>query len=112
LPTGIEELFVSEYYGASISYAFNVSMYPAGSKYDVTIWEAEIFYQNIGARVFSISIEGLQVQSNLDLIKDTGGRYVAKAYNYVAVVTDGTLNIVLTSSVNNAKVSGIQVLKQ
>jgi len=112
LPLGIEALFVSELYGKAFSYEFDVSSYPSGTTFDVTLWMAEIYHQSSNLRLFSVTMEGLQVTSDLDLFADTGSRYAAKAYHYSVVVSDGQLNIAFSATLDNAKVSGIQVLYQ
>lgn len=110
MPNGIETLFASELYGEQFSYDFDVSNYPSGTFFDVTLWMAEIFHDSAGKREFSVKMEDIDAITKLDLFDDTGGRYVAKAYTYAIKVTDGTLNIVFTASKDKAKVSGIEVL--
>jgi hypothetical protein len=113
LPAGIGPLFQSELNGASFEYFFDVSKYPNGSKFDVTLWMAEIFFENAGERVFSVFAESKsssEVLKDLDLIKDIGAKNVAKKYTFQVTVNDGQLNIFFIATKDKAKVSGIQVL--
>lgn len=104
-------MFASELNGPSFAYIFDVSSYPAGSIFDVTLWMAEIFFENAGERKFNVTMEaGATERNNLDLIQDIGGIFIAKAYTFEVTVEDGELNIEFAADIDNAKVSGIEVL--
>ena len=113
LPAGIEPLFKSEQNGDAFEYFFDVTKYPTGSKFDVTLWMAEIFFDKADQRVFSVFAESKtspEVLKDLDLIKDIGAKFVAKPYTFKVTVNDGQLNIFFVGKTDKAKVSGIQVL--
>jgi len=61
LPEGLEPLFVSERNGKTFSYNFDVSDYPNGSTFDVTLWMAEIYHSVPGIRIFNVVIESEEV---------------------------------------------------
>jgi hypothetical protein len=100
--TADPKLYQSERYG-NFSYAV-----AANGEYLVTLRFAEIYWSNVGQRVFDVEIEGAVVIDNLDLIARAGKNV---AYNVVVPVhvTDGMLNISFRSVVNNAKVSAIEI---
>jgi hypothetical protein len=118
-------LFQSEMAGtAGVPLACAVHGLPAG-QYQVTLLFAEIYFgpgcpaggSGTGARVFDIYLEGVKVQDKLDLFatghcaassSDNKGKPVVKVFD--VDVNDGTLDISMPASVNNAKISAIQIL--
>ena len=70
-------------------YRFTV---PNGT-YAVDLSFAELQANKAGARVFSISMEGAVVVSNLDVFAAAGGRNVALDRTFLVEVTDGVLDI-------------------
>ena len=63
----------------------------------------------VGQRVFDISIEGVLVQNDLDLV-DTFGHQVGGMIEYPVVLTDGTINIFFEHVVENPLINGIEIL--
>jgi N-acetylneuraminic acid mutarotase len=102
-----DQVYQSERFG-NFNYAIPVGQ--AGT-YAVDIHLAEIYFGQAGQRVFNINIEnGLFVRNNLDLIQTYGANNTANVLRADNLnITDGTINIVFTTVVNNAKVSGISV---
>ncbi|MES2920871.1 MAG: ThuA domain-containing protein [Verrucomicrobiota bacterium] len=80
----------------------------ANGSYAVTLMFSETFFNANGQRVFSMSVEGVPVVSNLD-IHAVVGHDTALDFSTTVVVTDGVLNISSTASVNNAKLDGLIV---
>ena len=70
-------------------YRFTV---PNGT-YRVDLSFAELQLRKAGGRVFSVSIEGSPVLTNLDVFAAAGGRYVALDRSFLVEVTDGVLDI-------------------
>jgi len=110
---GLEPLFQSERYGPEVAYAFDVSAYPTGAQFDVTMYFAEIFYTAPKDRVFNVFIENLQTPVlEIDLV-DKEGPFVATSYNELVTVQDGELNLLFktatSSTKGDAKISGIQI---
>ena len=101
--TADDRLYQSERYG-NFSYKIPV----ANGDYLVTLKFAEIYWSQVGQRVFNVSMEGKVVLSNLDLVAKVGPK---AAYNVSlpVTVTDGILTIGFQSVVNHAKVSAIKV---
>ena len=103
-----DALYQSERYG-NMTYSIPV---PEIGRYSAELHFAEINFQTVGARVFTVDVESGQYQiPDLDLYRDYGAfnAVVVKAPNIL--VSDGMLTITLTNVVNNAKISGIVVLK-
>jgi hypothetical protein len=101
--TADDRLYQSERYG-DFSYAIPV----ANGDYLVTLKFAEIYWSQVGQRVFNVSMEGKVVLSNLDLVAKVGPK-AAYDVTLPITVTDGVLTIGFQSVVNNAKVSAIKV---
>lgn len=71
---------------------------------------AEVFWNVTDQRVFDVSIEGDVVIKDLDLVRDIGASFTAKEYQFIREITDGVVNISFDTSVDFAKVSGIEVI--
>src|SRR5205807_796857 len=102
--TSDQTLYQSERFAQTLTYQIPVT----NGNYEVTIDFSENFYNAAGKRVFNVAIEGQTVLQNLDIWALTG-RNSALQRTFAVNVTDGTLNIVGTASVDNAKFSAIEV---
>ncbi|MEP5376032.1 MAG: PKD domain-containing protein [Hyphomicrobiales bacterium] len=102
----------------SLTYELPVS----NGDYNINLHFAEIFFGvpgttgesgGVGSRVFNISVEnGQQTIDNYDIVERAGGSATAIVENFEGItVDDGNMTITLTSVVNNAKISGIEVLE-
>lgn len=96
------------------SYAIPV---PTAGVYTIKLHFAEIYWGapgggdgGPGQRVFSANIEGGPVELSDYDINAEAGPVTAAVKTYQVEVTDGTLNIEFTASVNQPKVSAIEVL--
>jgi hypothetical protein len=96
-------LYQSERYG-NFSYSIPV----ANGNYAVTLKFAETYFAAAGKRIFSVTINGQTVVSNLDLYA-TAGKNAAYDVVVPVSVTTGAININFVSQVNYAKVSAIKV---
>jgi hypothetical protein len=65
----------------------------------------------VGARVFNVSMEGTQVLTNYDIYQKAGGALKAVVEQIPVTVNDGVLNISFAATVDNAKVSAIEVIQ-
>jgi Malectin domain len=83
---------------------------PAKQNYAITLHMAELFWDMPGNRIFNVSIEGQPKLVNYDIVASTGGSFVADAFMYVEMITDGFVSIRFTSVVDNAQISGIEVI--
>ena len=97
-------LYQSERFAKTLTYNIPV----ANGTYDVTLAFSEMVFNAAGQRVFNVTIEGQPVLQNFD-IWALVGKNAALQRTFTTVVTDGTLNIVGKGTVNNAKVSAIQI---
>ncbi|WP_167599426.1 malectin domain-containing carbohydrate-binding protein [Halorussus marinus] len=113
--TDDDALYVTERYGqngAPVSYSFPVE----DGTYEVTVHLAEIWFGTDhgttggdGSRVMSANLEGGEVElADYDIHADVGALN-ATTKTYTVEVTDGELDIDFTSSVENPKVSAIEV---
>jgi beta-galactosidase len=83
----------------------------ANATYQVVLKFMEPYWTRAGARVFSVSAEGQVKLANLDIFKEVGQfRAVDKAIT--VTVNDGTLNLQLTPSVDNAVLSALEIARQ
>jgi hypothetical protein len=103
-PVPYNHLRYSNPAAAPMTYTFQV---PAGS-YSVTLKFTEPSRGIAGSRVFGVTINGTAVLSSLDLFAQAGK---LQPYDFTANATagNGTLSIVLQSSVSNSVISGIQI---
>lgn len=97
-------LFQTELYG-TFGYAIPVT----NSTYSVELHFAEIYHTTVGKRSFNVSVEGKQEMSQVDLYSLIGSD---AAYTYTVnnvQVTDGKLNIDLTTLTDNATLAGFAI---
>ncbi|MCC5936490.1 MAG: PKD domain-containing protein [Lunatimonas sp.] len=106
-------IFQSHRFGPQVSYTVPV---PNGI-YRVTTYHNETYFgingpaAQPGRRVFSISLEGQVVKSNLDLFIENGNRPVILEFSDIEV-TDGFINLDMVASVNNATISALSIQNQ
>jgi hypothetical protein len=98
-------LYQTERYGMDFYYTLNV---PNG-QYTVELRFAESRFSSASSRVFSIAINGQQVEGQLDIFASAGGQNTAYISQYQATVSNGLLDIFFNSIVYEAKVSAIRV---
>lgn len=98
-------LYQTERYGNS-QYQFSV---PNGT-YSVNLKFAEIFMTQRGQRVFNVAINGTAVLTNFDIIAAAGAPFTAIDKPFTVSTTTGTITIQLTTVVNNAKISAIEIV--
>jgi hypothetical protein len=117
LNTTNDKLYRSERFGGApgqpaLRYAIPM---PNGT-YTVKLHFAEIYWGvgghggGIGSRVFNVSLEGTQVLTNYDIYKKATKALKAVIETKSATVNDGVLNIDLSATVDNAKISAIEVI--
>ena len=108
-----QALFQSERYSTNgtLSYALPV---PSG-QYQVVLHFAEIYWTQVGQRVFDINLESKKVLGLYDIVKKVGTR-TATSETFTTNVTDGTLNIdlsvpYLNGGADQAKLSAFEVVR-
>jgi len=76
----------------------------------VTLHFAELFFTEIGERVFDVVVEGQKVKGNFDILKETGGaQLTATTLTKRVWVSDGSLSINLLPIKASVKISAIEV---
>ncbi|BAY08442.1 malectin domain-containing carbohydrate-binding protein [Calothrix sp. NIES-2098] len=98
-------LYQTERWGDQFSYNIPIS----SGTYKVNLDFAEIYWSSPGQRIFDVNIEGASVIKNLDIVAEAGVNTALRKSADVQV-TDGILNIDFKASVDNAKVSDIEVI--
>lgn len=101
-----QPLFETERWNAPhLTYQFTL---PNGT-YQVNVLLAEIYFSAAGQRVMSISMQGTTVFPSVDIVKDVGP-FAADTKSANESVTNGTLTIDMTATVNNPKCSAIEII--
>ena len=115
--TDMDEIYRTERFanpGADFGYEVEL---PNGD-YTVILHFAEIFWGTqdgepaggAGSRVFDVAIEGVTVIQDYDIFDEVGANSaVVREFN--VSVDDGVLNIDFSASVNNGKISAIQIME-
>ena len=78
--------------------------------YKIVMHFAELYFDTVGARIFDIKLEGETVLSNLDLVEETGGKFVAIQYTFFPFITDGAVDIEGVNIANFAKLNGVEII--
>jgi hypothetical protein len=86
-------------------YTFTV---PNGA-YQVNVLLAEIYLTGAGQRVMNIALQGTPVFTGIDIFKEVGG-FAADSKSADTTVTNGTLVIDMTATVNSPKCAAIEIL--
>jgi len=103
-----EQVYQSERYG---NFTYTLPNLSAGAPYTVRLHFAEFYWTSAGQRVFNVSLNGTPVLTNFDIVQDAGGPLVAVAKDFSTNSdSSGNITISFSSVVDNAKVSGIEVL--
>ena len=101
-------MYQAERYG---NFAYTVPGLLPGGSYAVRLHFAEIYWNAPRARLFNVAINGTQVLSNSDIFAAAGGANRAVVESFAAVANgSGQIVITFTTIVDNAKVSGIEIL--
>jgi hypothetical protein len=101
-----QPLFETERWNSPhLTYNFTL---PNGT-YHVNILLAEIYFSAAGQRVMSISMQGATIFPGVDIFKEVG-QFAADARSADESVTNGTLTIDMTATVNNPKCSAIEIV--
>ena len=107
---GPSELFNTVIFGPQLTFQISV---PNGQYVVNTLHKETYFGVNgpgvSGRRVFSISLQGIEVKRNLDLFNSFGNNEGVLHFDSV-IVDNGLLTLTLEASVNNALLSGFSVI--
>ncbi|WP_278251890.1 malectin domain-containing carbohydrate-binding protein [Sabulibacter ruber] len=109
--TSDDALYRSERYG---SFSYNIPV--TSGTYRLRLHFAEIYFGAAGGgaggngkRVFNVTAEGQTILSNFDIYAQVGAM-TALVREFQVNVTDGTLNVALSSVVEHPKISAIEVI--
>lgn len=103
-----QSLYQRERFGAAgFDYLFDC---PPGV-YEITLLEAETFWNAPNQRAFDLYIEGQQVLANCDILEAAGGMNIPVALVFTAVVADAQAELNFVPLLDNPRVSGIRVRK-
>jgi len=105
--TSDDELYQSQRYGYGSDFSYAIPL--ADWNYDITFRFTEMYYENIGDQIFSVTAEGTQIITDLDVLSQAS-KYEAYDVTITSVnVSDGVLNLTF-SGANDAAVCAIQVV--
>jgi len=113
---GDPDLFTTERYG-HFSYALPVD---ARDQYTLILHFVEFYFGpqaagggGVGSRVFKVMCNGQTLLDNFDIYKEAGSLHVlTKTFYHLKPSAQGKLNVTFEPIVNNATVSGIEVLDE
>jgi len=106
-----QSLYERERYSTSSS-GFYYEFDCPESVYQTTLLEAETYWNGAGKREFNVFIQGRQVLTNFDIYAAAGGMNIPISLVFTNAVTNSQLQILFTpGAADNARVSGVQVLK-
>jgi hypothetical protein len=100
-----DALYQTERYGATFTYAIPV----VNGTYNIDLGFAEIYFDAAGERIFDVNVEGQLAIDDLDIWSQVGKNAALTKLVSGIVVTDGFLNITLTASKDNAKLSFLAI---
>jgi hypothetical protein len=105
-----QAVYRTERYGNS---TYTLPNLTGGTSYTVRLHFAEIYWTATGSRRFNVTINGNTVLSNYDIYAETGARYKAVVKEYTAVAnSSGQIVINFTTVTDNAKIDGIEIIRQ
>ncbi|RMG18564.1 MAG: DUF5060 domain-containing protein, partial [Bacteroidetes bacterium] len=101
-----DSLYQSERTAAGgFSYAIPVS----NGNYKIRLHFAEIFHTAPAARIMDVSLEGQPVLTNFDIFAEAGA-FTAFTKDFPVTIADGFINLDFSATVDQPKISAIQVL--
>ncbi|MDJ1498096.1 malectin domain-containing carbohydrate-binding protein [Cytophagaceae bacterium DM2B3-1] len=105
--TANPELYRTFRSGDNFSYNIPVT----NGNYQVILHFAEVYYTSANQRKFSINLEGGEQEiKDLDVFVSAGGANKTLISTYLITVSDGILNLMLSSSISRGLISAIEVL--
>jgi hypothetical protein len=110
------DLFSGERFG-HFSYAIPVD---PRDRYRVILHFAEFYFGpgapgkgGVGSRIFKVMCNGQTLLDNFDIFREAGSFHeVTKTFSHIKPTAQGKLNLTFEPMVNNATISGIEVLDE
>jgi hypothetical protein len=109
--TGAEEEYLPVYcserwFESSGGYSLPV---PNARSYSVKLHFAELYYDDIGSRIFEVRVNGSVLKNNFDILAEAGGPFIATTLETTVYVSDGLISIEFVSEVGDPKINAIEV---
>ena len=82
-----------------------------GVSYKVRLHSAETYWTAVGQRRFNVLINGTQVLTNFDIIAVAGAANKAMISEFNAVASSGQITVQYVNVTDNARASGIEILR-
>ena len=102
------EVYQSERNG---NFTYTLPGLGAGASYKVRLHFAEIYHNGPGLRAFDVLINGSLVLDNFDVFAAAGAKNKANVQEFtVPASSGGSISIQFVTAIDNAKVSGIEVI--
>ncbi len=94
-------------------FTYTVPNLTPGARYLVRLHFAETYWQAAGKRVFNVAINNVPVLHHFDIYAASGGADTAIVKSFTATSSsDGVISIAFISVVDNASVSGIEIIPE
>jgi uncharacterized repeat protein (TIGR02543 family) len=105
-----QAVYQTERYG---TFSYTLPGLVAAAQYTVRLHFVEIYFTASGQRTFNVVINGTTVLTNYDIYAATGARYKAIVREFTATAdAQGRIVINFNTVVNNAKSSGIEIIRK
>lgn len=104
--TDDDEMYRRVRFGRTFGYYIPVT----NGRYQVILHFVETFHQEPNKRVFDVSAEGAVILDDYDIFSQVGGRDIAHTEEFTVIVTDGELNLDFARVIDQAIISGIEVI--
>lgn len=109
--TDDDALYQTERWATDLSYDIPIE----NGAYEVNLHFAEIFFDDFGQRIFDVTLEDQLIEDDLDIYERARNAFFPGNNNALVInsgqvlVNDGVLDLELSASVNNAKLSAIEI---
>lgn len=107
-----DALYQTERWNQNLSYDIPID----NGNYSVNLHFAEIYFDDFGQRIFDVTLEDSLVADDLDIYERARNAFFPGNNNALVinaqqvVVNDGVLDLDMSASINNAKLSAIEVI--
>jgi len=105
-----QSLYQREHYSTNTGGFYYEFDCPIGV-YEITLLEAETYWNGAGKREFNVFIQGNQVLTNFDIYAAAGAMNLPISLVFTSNVANSQLQVLFTPVVDNARVSGVQARK-